>query len=54
MTNMISVVHRVMIAVAVVTLIVALYVDEGFWCGITAAFVGCSAAVIGILGTSRP
>ena len=53
MTNMISVVHRVMIAVAVVALIVALSVDEGFWCGITAAFIGCSAVTIGTLGTSR-
>ena len=39
--------------VAVVALIIALYVDEGFWCRITAAFVGCSAASIGTLGTSR-
>jgi ABC-type lipoprotein release transport system permease subunit len=52
-TNMISVVQVVLIAVAVVALIVALSVDEGFWCGITAAFVDCSAAIIGTLGTSH-
>jgi ABC-type lipoprotein release transport system permease subunit len=50
---MISVVQVVLIAVAVVALIVALSVDEGFWCGITAAFVDCSAAIIGTLGTSH-
>ena len=53
MTITVSVVHGVLIVVAVVALIVALYVDEGFWCGITAAFGGCSAASIGTLGTSR-
>ncbi len=53
MTNTISVVQVVLIAVAVVALIVALSVDEGFWCGITAAFVDCSAAIIGTLGTSH-
>ena len=53
MTITISVVHGVPIMVAVVALIVALSVDEGFWCGITAAFVGCSTAIIGTLGTSR-
>jgi len=52
-TNTISVVQVVLIAVAVVALIVALSVDEGFWCGITAAFIGCSAVTIGTLGTSR-
>ena len=51
MTNTISVVQVVLIAV--VALIVALSVDEGFWCGITAAFVDCSAAIIGTLGTSH-
>jgi len=50
-TNTISVVQVVLIAV--VALIVALSVDEGFWCGITAAFVDCSAAIIGTLGTSH-
>ena len=53
MTITISVVHGVLIVVAVVALIVALSVDEGFWCGITAAFVDCSAAIIGTLGTSH-
>ena len=52
MTNTISAVQVVLIAVAV-ALIVALSVDEGFWCGITAAFVDCSAAIIGTLGTSH-
>jgi ABC-type lipoprotein release transport system permease subunit len=52
MTITISVVHGVLIVVAVVALIVALYVDEGFWRRITAAFVGCSAASIGTLDTS--
>jgi ABC-type lipoprotein release transport system permease subunit len=52
-TNTISVVQVVLIAVALVALIVALSVDEGFWWGITAAFVGCSTAIIGTLGTSR-